>query len=108
MSSKKLTVLDFIKMKQRGEKISMLTAYDYSMASLLDSAGFVNPTQFGLDEDFEDYPRDMAHDSRLVEQGGCDVIFAPTIKEMYPEDFKTYVEVCDITDKLCGAFRLGH
>jgi pantoate--beta-alanine ligase len=44
----------------------------------------------------------------LAEQGGCDVIFAPTIKEMYPEDFKTYVEVCDITDKLCGAFRPGH
>ena len=69
---------------------------------------FVNPTQFGQGEDFEDYPRDLEQDSQLAEQTGVDVIFAPTASEMYPSGYATYVDVEGITDTLCGASRPGH
>jgi pantoate--beta-alanine ligase len=69
---------------------------------------FVNPTQFGIGEDFETYPRDLAMDSMLAEQAGADVIFHPTVSEMYPQGYRTFVEVEDITSKLCGASRPGH
>lgn len=69
---------------------------------------FVNPTQFGEGEDFETYPRDIQKDGKLVEQVGADVIFHPQVHDIYPENYKTYVEVNDITDKLCGASRPGH
>ncbi len=69
---------------------------------------FVNPTQFGQGEDFEDYPRDLQQDSQLAEQAGVDVIFAPTAKQMYPNGYATYVDVEGITNTLCGASRPGH
>lgn len=69
---------------------------------------FVNPTQFGPNEDFEKYPRDMERDLRLAESVGADVVFAPCVTEMYPDDYKTYVEVEDITKVLCGLSRPGH
>ncbi|MBB6214019.1 pantoate--beta-alanine ligase [Anaerosolibacter carboniphilus] len=69
---------------------------------------FVNPTQFGVGEDFETYPRDLARDSDIAEQAGANVIFHPTVKEMYPSEYKTYIEVEDITAKLCGTSRPGH
>ncbi|MFK5926385.1 MAG: pantoate--beta-alanine ligase [Desulfuromusa sp.] len=69
---------------------------------------FVNPTQFGQGEDFEDYPRDFQQDSELAHQAGVDIIFAPTAAEMYPQGYATYVDVEGITETLCGASRPGH
>lgn len=69
---------------------------------------FVNPTQFGPKEDFSKYPRDMDRDSMLAENAGVDVIFAPAAEEMYPRGYKTYVNVEEITDVLCGRSRPGH
>jgi len=69
---------------------------------------FVNPTQFGPNEDFAQYPRNFERDSRLAEKEGCDVIFSPDTEEMYPENYLTSVEVEEITNILCGASRPGH
>ena len=70
---------------------------------------FVNPTQFGPNEDLNSYPRDFERDSKLCEKEGVDVIFAPSAEEMYPDSYSTWVEVKgSITEVLCGAFRPGH
>ncbi len=69
---------------------------------------FVNPTQFGPHEDFKKYPRDLKRDEKLARLAGVDVIFYPSVKEMYPEQYLTYVNVEEITKGLCGASRLGH
>lgn len=70
---------------------------------------FVNPTQFGPNEDLETYPRDINRDQELCKQEGVDYIFNPSVKEMYGEDYATYVITeSDITNKLCGASREGH
>lgn len=69
---------------------------------------FVNPAQFGPKEDFKEYPRDLARDSRLLEKLGVDLLFCPDYTEMYPPDYKTYVEVESLQDKLCGPSRPGH
>jgi len=70
---------------------------------------FVNPIQFGVGEDFEDYPRDLEKDSQLLADAGVDALFAPSIREMYPPGYNSYVEVTgEITGKLCGRSRPGH
>ncbi len=69
---------------------------------------FVNPTQFGPSEDFERYPRDIEGDIEKLIKENVDILFMPDISVMYPEGFLTYVEVKDISEKLCGAFRPGH
>lgn len=69
---------------------------------------FVNPTQFGAGEDYDKYPRDTKKDLELLKTYGTQVIFCPSVEEMYPEDFNTTVEVSDITQGLCGASRPGH
>jgi len=69
---------------------------------------FVNPTQFGVGEDFEAYPRDLARDRAVAEGAGVDVIFAPRAMEMYPSGYQTYVDVERLTLPLCGASRPGH
>ena len=70
---------------------------------------FVNPTQFGAGEDFERYPRDLSKDLRFCEEEGVDVVFAPSVQDMYPEDFSTWVEVKGrLTETLEGSFRPGH
>lgn len=69
---------------------------------------FVNPTQFGPREDYRKYPRDFGRDKKLAESAGTDIIFYPTVKEMYPEGCRTYVHVADITERLCGKSRFGH
>ncbi|MCM8801441.1 MAG: pantoate--beta-alanine ligase [Candidatus Omnitrophica bacterium] len=69
---------------------------------------FVNPTQFGPKEDFKKYPRNLKQDAFLCRKEGVDVIFYPDIKQMYPEGFKTYVKVNDLSNLLCGRFRPGH
>lgn len=69
---------------------------------------FVNPTQFGVGEDYEAYPRDLERDAKLSESAGADVIFHPSVSEMYPENYQTYVEVLEITNRLCGLSRPTH
>ncbi len=69
---------------------------------------FVNPTQFGPNEDFERYPRDFERDERLCRQEGVDVVFYPTAEAMYPQPYRTYVNVEQLTETMCGASRPGH
>ena len=69
---------------------------------------FVNPAQFGPSEDFQDYPRDMNRDSEILMNLGVDYLFCPGNEEMYPAKYRTYVEVHDLQDKLCGGSRPGH
>lgn len=69
---------------------------------------FINPTQFGPKEDFNKYPRDIRKDSILLNKLGVDYLFYPQASDMYPEGYKTYIEVKGIQDKLCGASRPGH
>lgn len=69
---------------------------------------FVNPTQFGPNEDFSKYPRDDAKDASICKKNGVDILFQPDVQEMYPEQSKTSVCVSDITESLCGASRPGH
>lgn len=76
---------------------------DYVVVTL-----FVNPKQFGPNEDFERYPRDFDRDCKLAEQTGCDAIFAPDILEMYPIGFSTSISVHNITKKFEGERRPGH
>ncbi len=77
-------------------------------ADLLVLSIFVNPTQFGVGEDYEDYPRDLAADTALAEKAGVNVIFAPSASQMYPAGYASRVDVEGITDLLCGASRPGH
>lgn len=69
---------------------------------------FVNPIQFGPSEDFEKYPRDIEGDMERLRREEVDTIFMPETSSMYPEKFLTYVEVKDISERLCGTFRPGH
>lgn len=70
---------------------------------------FVNPLQFGPNEDYERYPRNLVRDSRLAQEAGVDILFVPSVKEMYPEGKSlTTVNVGKITEGLCGAHRPGH
>ena len=69
---------------------------------------FVNPLQFGPNEDYSSYPRDMERDAHLVEAVGVDALFHPTAEEMYPRPMVTYVEVGQLDTVLCGAKRPGH
>ncbi len=69
---------------------------------------FVNPAQFGANEDLASYPRDLARDLDLCEQVGVDVVFTPHPEEIYPPGYLTYVEVEEIPDHLCGLSRPGH
>ena len=69
---------------------------------------FVNPTQFGPNEDFDAYPRGEARDAELLAGAGCDLLFAPTVGEMYPQGFATSVNVTGVSEPLDGAARPGH
>jgi pantoate--beta-alanine ligase len=69
---------------------------------------YVNPTQFGPQEDLDTYPRDFERDRRLAEGVGVDVIFFPDNSEMYPPDYQTHVDVEGVTRNLCGRSRPGH
>lgn len=69
---------------------------------------FVNPTQFGANEDLGAYPRDEARDAALAEAEGVDILFAPTASEIYPDGFATNIHVAGLTDVLDGASRGAH
>jgi len=69
---------------------------------------FVNPTQFGPQEDLARYPRDLARDSALLKKEGVQTLFCPDEAQMYPPGYRTFVEVQGLQDRLCGATRPGH
>jgi len=69
---------------------------------------FVNPIQFGPEEDLDRYPRDLTRDGKLLEREKVDVLFHPSREEMYPDGFRTSVEVRGLQDRLCGRSRPGH
>ena len=76
---------------------------DYTVASV-----FVNPIQFGPNEDLSKYPRDFERDCKILEAHGVDVVFHPEPEEMYFPDFCTYADVDVVSDTLCGATRENH
>ena len=69
---------------------------------------FVNPTQFGPNEDLDAYPRQMVEDSAMLEAEGVDLLWAPPVTEVYPQGFATIVSVAGVSEGLCGASRPGH
>ena len=80
-----------------------------SMCDRVVASDFVNPTQFGPNEDLEAYPRDFDRDCALLEEHGCAMVFHPEVSEMYAEDAATYVEILsDMPKQLCGKTRPIH
>ena len=69
---------------------------------------FVNPTQFGPNEDFAKYPRTLERDQQLLEAEGVTLLFVPSVDEMYPPGASTFVDVDGVADRLCGRSRPGH
>jgi pantoate--beta-alanine ligase len=109
------------KLKQPGVRIGFVPTMGFlhqGHASLLQAARrrsdlvvlsiFVNPLQFGPNEDFEHYPRDEQRDLEVAKSAGADIVFFPSVQEMYPRQTKTIVSVSQVTERLCGASRPGH
>lgn len=107
--------------RSQGKKIALVPTMGYlhkghaslmkegrKRSDLLIASIFVNPTQFGVGEDFEKYPRDLENDMNIAAEAGVDMIFAPSTIEMYPSGYQTYVNVENITLPLCGGSRPGH
>ena len=69
---------------------------------------FVNPLQFGVNEDYSKYPRTLEQDCKMLEQCGVDMVFAPGERDLYPQPQQVTVDLPPIADELCGAFRPGH
>jgi len=76
---------------------------DYVVVSI-----FINPTQFGPREDLVRYPRNMRQDRALLTKAGVDILFYPSVRALYPEGYRTYVEVTGLSRVLCGSSRPGH
>ncbi len=107
--------------KKKGKSISLVPTMGYlheGHLSLVRAAKkhtdvvvmtiFVNPLQFGPKEDFEKYPRDLKRDEELATGAGADIIFSPSVKDMYPAGYATFVNVEKLTASLCGPARPGH
>ncbi len=69
---------------------------------------FVNPLQFGINEDYAKYPRTLEQDCKMLEQCGVDMVFAPSERDLYPQPQQVTVDLPPIANELCGAFRPGH
>jgi pantoate--beta-alanine ligase len=87
--------------------LSLINASRGECASTIVSI-FVNPTQFGPQEDLGRYPRDLPHDLSLLESAGVDLVWTPPVEVMYPPGYQTWVEVMDLTRNLEGEVRPGH
>jgi len=112
----------FVKMmKKEGKSIGLVPTMGYlheGHLSLVKAAKkhtdvvimsiFINPIQFGPKEDFEKYPRDLKLDEEMAREAGVDVVFYPSLKDIYPEGYATYVTVEKLTGNLCGESRPGH
>lgn len=85
-----------------------LVARGKALADRVVVSVFVNPTQFGPNEDFSRYPRDEAGDAAKLAAAQCDLLYAPDAAEMYPEGFVTSVSAGPLAEPLCGRFRPGH
>lgn len=109
------------KLKKTGKTIGFVPTMGYfheGHLSLMDIARkksdvlvvsiFVNPIQFGPNEDYDRYPRDLERDLKLAEERGVDIVFHPDNREMYQENFQTYVNVEKLTEGMCGKYRPGH
>lgn len=107
--------------KKQGLSVALVPTMGYlheGHRSLIDAARknndkvvvsiFVNPMQFGPNEDLDAYPRDLERDSKICEDGGVDLIFHPEVEEMYGPDFSSYVDMHTLPEKLCGASRPVH
>ena len=77
-------------------------------SDLVAASIFVNPTQFGPNEDFAKYPRALESDCVLLEREGVELVFAPSVEEMYPQGAVTWVVVEGLSERLCGKSRPGH
>lgn len=110
-----------ISLKQKGRRIGFVPTMGYlheGHLSLIRKARrendivvisiFVNPIQFGPDEDYRRYPRNTENDKALAKKEGVDIIFYPNVKSMYGLNHSTHVSVEDISEDLCGRFRPGH
>lgn len=76
--------------------------------NILVASVFVNPLQFGPNEDYDAYPRDLQRDERLAKSVGVDYLFCPTVQEMYPDEMTVEIKVKKRVDVLCGRKRVGH
>jgi pantoate--beta-alanine ligase len=79
-----------------------------SKSDVVAASIFVNPRQFGPNEDFSRYPRDLEKDLALLEKDGVDLVFVPSVEEMYPQQSVTLVAVEGLSERLCGNSRPGH
>jgi pantoate--beta-alanine ligase len=108
-------------LKKSGKKIVVVPTMGYlheghiSLVQQAKTAGdivistlFVNPKQFGPKEDFDKYPRNFERDLKMLEDVGCDYLFAPSNEEMYPSDFSTHISITGITNVLEGVTRPTH
>lgn len=107
--------------REKGRKVALVPTMGYlheghlalvakarELGTVVVMSIFVNPLQFGPNEDFERYPRDFERDERLAAEAGVDLLFHPSVAEMYPEKLLAVVQVGVMEDVLCGASRPGH
>ncbi len=85
-----------------------LMEYGRTLGGPLVVSLFVNPAQFGPNEDLDRYPRDLERDAEMARQAGVEVLYTPRAEQMYPPGYQTYVEVQQLSQGLCGASRPGH
>ncbi len=121
ITSPKLMQETIISLKRQGKKVGFVPTMGYlheGHKSLIRCSKkenditvvsiFVNPLQFGKNEDLDRYPRDFERDRNICQEEGVDYLFYPDYKDMYPEGFQTYVEVTELSKGLCGDFRPNH
>jgi pantoate--beta-alanine ligase len=106
LQGKRIGVLPTMGYLHEGHKSLMKVTKEH--ADILITTIFVNPTQFGPNEDFERYPRDFERDRAMAADARTDILFTPTPSDMYPEGYLTYVETMEVSSILEGKFRPTH